>query len=96
MRQKCRRVPPAPLAPDIPALLAARDAALLSMDEQQIRAYYQEYNGATMPIDPDVFWLSVHKARTALRSLPLEARQLSKRWLLERGSKPLDNGEIPL
>jgi hypothetical protein len=36
----------------------------------------------------------MHKARTALRSLPLDVRLESKRWLTERGMRSLDEGEL--
>lgn len=78
------------------AIIAARNAALLSLDEQRIRGYYRKYNDREMPVDPEVFWRSVHKARTALRSLPMDARQASKRWLLAHGSESMDAGEVPL
>jgi hypothetical protein len=94
VRQKGRKVPP-PTPPIDPAVIVAeRDQALLSMDEQQIRAYFRKYNGWDMSPSKDVFWLAIHKARTATRSLPMEARQESKRWLLARGSPSMDEGEV--
>jgi hypothetical protein len=96
MKQK-GRTPPPPTPPFDPSkFLADREAALLSMDEQQIRAYFRQYNGDAGPSDPEVFWRGIHKARTALQSLPMEARQESKRWLLAHGSEPMDDGEVPL
>ena len=96
MRQKGRKVPP-PVPPfDLEAFKREREAVLLSMDEQQIRAYFQKYNGNAGPADSETFWRGIHKARTALQSLPMEARQESKRWLLARGSEPMDDGEVPI
>jgi hypothetical protein len=81
---------------DFKQLLRARDAALLSMDERRIRAYFQKYNGNPGPADPETFWRGVHKARTALKTLPMEERTKSKRWLIEHGSEPMDDGEVPV
>lgn len=96
MSQKGRTVPPPPPIIDPATIVAARDTALLSMDEQTIRAYLLEYDGTAGPKDIDVFWLAVHKARTACRSLPMEARIESKRWILARGSRSMDEGEVPI
>lgn len=93
---KGRKVPE--LAPPIdPAVIVAeRDAAMLSMDEPTIRAYYRKYNDREAPVDMEVFWRMVHKARTAIRTFPMEERQLSKRSLLAHNSEPLDDGDVPL
>lgn len=80
---------------DIRKMIKARDEALLSMDEARIRGYYRKYNGTEAPTDPNVFWRMVHKARTADRNLPMAARSASKRWLIEHGSEPLDDGDVP-
>jgi hypothetical protein len=71
-----------------------RDAALLSLDEAAIRKVTAE-GGEQLSSNPEVFWRAVHKARTALRTLPMEARTLSKRWLREHNSEPWDDGEVP-
>lgn len=91
---KGRKVPPKAPAFDLATFLAERESALLSMDEQQIRAYFLKYNGNRGPDDPEIFWRAIHKARTAMTTLPMEARQESKRWLLARGSQPMDDGEV--
>lgn len=67
--------------------LKDRDEALLSLDETKVRAYMDKYHvyGPFLG-DPDVFWRAIHKARTAAKSLPMEARSLSKKWLIEHGS----------
>jgi len=81
---------------EIKNMVKARDAALLSMDEQRLRGYFRKYNGTEMPEDPEVFWRAIHKARTAATGLPMAARTESKRWLLARGSKPMDDGDVPI
>lgn len=91
------RTPPPPAPPfDMEAFKRDREQALLSMDEQTIRAYLYHYNGNAGPTDSTVFWCGIHKARTALRTLPMDERSKSKRWLLARGFRPEDDGEVPL
>jgi len=80
----------------IAAFVAERDAALLSMDEQQIRACFRKHSHKEMPTDSTFFWTIVHKARTAAKSLPMDARSESKRWLVAHGSEPMDDGEVPV
>jgi hypothetical protein len=92
---KGRKVPPPAPPFDLAAFLAEREQVLLGMDEQAIRAYLLKWNGNAGPTEPEVFWLAIHKARTALKSLPMEARQESKRYLLAHNSEPLDDGEVP-
>lgn len=96
MSQKGRTPPPPEPPFDLATFLAEREQALLSLDEPTIRAYLQKYNGNAGPENPEVFWRGVHKARTALKSLPMEARSESKRWLLAHQSKPADDGEVPI
>jgi hypothetical protein len=91
---KGRKVPPPDADPIM--FLKERDAALLSMDEATIRAYFLRWHGDAGPADPDTFWIGVHKARTASITLPMDARSESKRWLLARGSRSLDDGEVPV
>ena len=63
------------------------------LDERIIREHSRKWSVRT-PDDPKVFWISVHKARTACRALPREARLLSKQWLSDRGFISLDSGEL--
>lgn len=80
---------------DIRKLIKARNAALLSMNETRIRAYFRKYSGQELPTEPEIFWRIVHKARTAITTFPMAARSASKRWLIEHGSEPLDDGDVP-
>lgn len=68
----------------IKELVADRREALLSMDKEKILAYMRKY-GVPLPSNDDVFWISVHKARTADLSLPDDERQISREWLAARG-----------
>lgn len=79
---------------DIEAFVAKRDEVLASKDEAKIRAFFKENNGYDMPDDERIFWVTVHKAITASRGLPLETRRQSKLWLFERGFKSFDDGDL--
>jgi hypothetical protein len=68
--------------------------ALLSFDEAKIRAFTFKWNGTKGPIHPEAFWRGVHKAITAMTTLPLEVRQRSKAWLDAHGSPSLDDGDL--
>lgn len=63
-----------------------RNEALLSLDEDKIRAYACMY-GIEMPHD-ERFWIAVHKARCEILALPKEARDLSRDWLIKNGHFP--------
>lgn len=85
----------APILPDgLQDYVAERDAALLSLDRTTIEAFCRDYG---LPISPqeDIFWATVHKARTAAKTMPMAARSLSKRWLLDRGLTAWDDGDVP-
>ena len=78
------------------AFLRERNAALLSLDKEKILAYARKW-GAKLPFDPndeEMFWCAVHKAITAIPSLPSEARSASKRWLQSRGYSSWDDGDV--
>ena len=65
--------------------VAERNAALLSLDRSKIEAFVKKYGiDWTSPSCDEVFWCAVHKARTAIKKLPQEARELSEQWLAER------------
>lgn len=68
--------------------------ALISMDEQKIRAFAAKWNGTQMPTNMEMFWCSVHKAITGLRTFPIGRRRESKAWLDERGWKSWGDSEL--
>lgn len=73
--------------------LRDRDAALMSLDKAKICAYLRKYGESPHP-NEEVFWRGIHKARTACKSLPMTARVESAKWLIARGSEPMDDGEV--
>jgi hypothetical protein len=59
-----------------------RRAALLSMDEGKIRRFMEKWSPASgIPAGKQVFWIGVHKARTAVLDLPEAERLRSHQWL---------------
>ena len=68
--------------------------ALLSLDEQKIRAWHRKWNGHELHPDNAVFWGAVHKAITGCRGLPIEFRRASKKYLTERNLRSLDDGDL--
>jgi hypothetical protein len=63
-----------------------RRAALLSMDEGKIRRFMEKWSPASgIPAGKQVFWIGVHKARTAVLDLPEAERLRSHQWLAAKG-----------
>lgn len=74
---------------DIDQFKRDRNRALSSMDMETIKAYMRKYDdNAEFPSD-DIFWVGVHKARTACLELPIFERNNSRKWLSDRGYQPL-------
>jgi hypothetical protein len=77
--------------PAIAAAIRERDAALLAGIEALIALARKR--GKPFP-NRDMAEVTLHKARTAATSLPLELRRASKQWLSARGYHSLDDGEV--
>lgn len=75
--------------------LADRRKALLSLNKATIYAYLRKYGEDPRPSSDEVFWTGIHKARTAAKDLPMQARSDSKYWLALRGMQSLDDGDVP-
>lgn len=74
---------------DIDTMVQDRNAALLSLDLTKINAFNAKY-GAPILEDNEMGWHIIHKARTAITSMPKEDKDLSKAWLAARGYKHMD------
>jgi hypothetical protein len=61
-----------------------RREALLSMDRKKIESYCKKY-GVPVSDNDEVFWMAIHKARTAMLKFPANEREKSRNWLHERG-----------
>ena len=62
-----------------------RNEALLSLDEQKIRAYMRKYGVRFNPENEPVGWAGVHKAILGISSITPEQRERSEKWLVEHG-----------
>lgn len=75
---------------DFKQFVKDRDEALLSLDVEKLKAYAAKYNAKLAEPGSDLFWASIHKARTAANGIPEDAKQLSRDWLKERGLSSMD------
>lgn len=69
---------------ELEAFMRDRDEALLSLDRDKLEAYFRKYD-VPMPADDLMFWTAIHKARTAVTSLPADERKKSREWLAQHG-----------
>jgi hypothetical protein len=79
---------------EIKAFVTERDEALLSGDIDRVIAFHAKHNPDRDFSSREVAEISMHKARTAAKSLPIEPRLASKKWLTERGYTSLDDGDL--
>ena len=70
---------------DIKKFVQERNEALLSLDEQKIRAYMRKYGVSFNPESETVWWAGVHKAILGISSATPEQRERSGKWLVEHG-----------
>lgn len=70
---------------DMKKFVQERNEALLSMDEQKIRAYMKKYGVDFDPKNETVWWVGVHKAILGISSITPEQRERSEKWLVEHG-----------
>lgn len=80
---------------EIKAFVKERDEMLLACDVDRMLAFHAKHN----PDGPgfssrEVAEAALHKARTGARTLPMEARLASKRWLRDRGMSSMDDGDL--
>jgi hypothetical protein len=72
-----------------------RNELLMSGDIVRLTVFYRKHNpGAPEFSSPEVAEIMLHKARTAIRSLPMKYRVESKKWLDERGYRSMDDGDL--
>jgi hypothetical protein len=67
---------------DLAEYLRKRNQILLLLDIDGMLALMKE-NESPVPSNRQVALIAIHKARTGCTSLPMEARSISKQWLLE-------------
>ena len=79
---------------EIAKFTAERDAMLLKGDLDEVLAFVRRDHPDYVPMNRHVLEVMLHKSRTAVHSLPMEVRTASKRWLIERGYQPWDDGDV--
>ena len=79
---------------DLQEYLRKRDQILLTLDIDGMIALMKE-NGSPAPSNRQVALIALHKARTGCTSLPMEARAISKQWLLDHSYQSFDDGDVP-
>jgi hypothetical protein len=82
----------------IEAFVKERDEVLLRADLDEVMTFHRKHNPdvvsylETMPrINQEA---GMHKAITAIRSLPRQHRLKSKQWLRDHGYPSLDDGDL--
>jgi hypothetical protein len=84
------------LKAEIRAFVKERDEMLMAGDIDRLIAFHEKHNpGIRAFSSREVAEISMHKARTGAKTLPMEYRAASKAWLAERGYTSLDDGDIP-
>jgi hypothetical protein len=80
---------------DVAAFIIERDAVLLSGDVNRCVAFMLKFNPElSAPSSYEVAEISMHKAITAAKSLPMDYRVKSYRWLVNRGYSTFDDGDV--
>lgn len=81
---------------DIKTLIKERDEILLSGDIDRMIEFHAKHNPHLPRMtDRATAEAAMHKARTAVTTLPMEIRSASKAWLKERNYGSLDDGDVP-
>jgi hypothetical protein len=70
-----------------------RDDALMSGDVRVAMAFAWKYD-QLMPGTIEAAEIGMHQAITAVAGLPLERRRASRAWLVARGHRSLDDGDL--
>lgn len=84
---------------DRDTFLAERLRVVRALDPALFRQYLIRQGTPPPPPGEDGDYLclvSLHKARTAMRDLPMPERTASKRWLLALGYSAMDDGVVPV
>lgn len=82
---------------EIKAFVKERDEMLMAGDIDRCIAFHEKHNpGIRAFPSREVAEISLHKARTAAKSLPFVFRIESKIWLSKRGYTSMDDGELRL
>jgi hypothetical protein len=77
----------------IAAFCKERDALLLEADVDKVIEFIFKHSGSR-PTSREAGEAAMHKAITAVPSLPIEHRRKSHRWLIEHNCTTLDDGDL--
>jgi len=81
---------------EIKAFVKERDEIRIAGDIDRMIAFHEKHNpGVRAFPNRLVAEISLHKARTGAKSLPMVFRIESKKWLSERGYTSMDDGDVP-
>lgn len=82
------------VAAEIKAFVKERDEMLMAGDIDRTIAFHAKHNPGHAFSCREVAEISMHKARTAAKTLPMNYRLDSKKWLDEHGYTSLDDGDL--
>jgi hypothetical protein len=71
----------------------ARDKVLLNGKLEDLREFLKERN-MPCPKRKDVLTVVWHQCITASENLPKDYRRISRKWLIDKGYRSLDNGDL--
>jgi hypothetical protein len=74
---------------EIAAFVQERNALLIEGDLDKLALFRQKHNPGASVLSREVQEIALHKARTAVSSLPAEIREASAQWLKQRGYSSL-------
>jgi len=80
---------------EVAAYVKARDAVLLRGDVDECMTFLRLHNPQLPPPSSRmVAEMTMHKAITGAKSLPIAYRRASKHWLQRRGFRSFDDGDL--
>jgi hypothetical protein len=78
----------------ISRFITERNAVLLRGDVEECVAFLLKHNPGMVRPSPAVAELMMHKAITGCVALPVAYRRASAHWLLRRGYRSFDDGDL--
>lgn len=73
--------------------IKARDKVLLNGKLEDLKAFLKERN-MPCPKRKEILIVVWHQCITASENLPKDYRRISRKWLIDRGYRSLDNGDL--
>lgn len=81
---------------EIKAFVKERDEMLLACDVDRCIAFHEKHNPGLKFPSRAIAEAAMHKARTAVKTLPKAERKKSKQWLKDHNmdTMPMDDGDL--